>query len=338
MIRTMICSENRRLRKELSRDEIGLILSANENLLWLDVEAPTAEELSLLAEEFTLHPLALEDVTHQGQRPKIDTYDDHYFLVCYDIDYDETTDQIDEHELHIFIGKNYLVTIHFEPIEEIDEVASRFLRNTKAIERGIGVLLYSLLDTIVDHYFPVIDQIGDRIEELEAGVFIDNGSVPQQAMQSIQMLKRELITMRRVIAPERDAMAVLARRELPIVSEASGVYFQDLYEHVLRVTDALDVYRELLGGVLDSYLSINSNKLATAANNLNAVMKTLTSYSIILMSVTLIAGIYGMNFDPAASPFNMPELGWPFGYPAALLAMIVTFVILRMYFKRRGWL
>ena len=332
MIRTMICSENRRLRKELSRDEIGLILSDNENLLWLDVEAPTAEEMAILAEEFALHPLALEDVTHQGQRPKIDTYDDFYFLVCYDIDYDETSDQIDEHELHIFIGKNYLLTIHYEPIEEIDQVASRFLRNTAAIERGIGILLYSLLDTIVDHYFPVIDRIGDRIEELEAGVFVDNGGVPQQAMQSIQLLKRELITMRRVIAPERDAMAVLARRELPIVSEAAGVYFQDLYEHVLRVTDALDVYRELLGGVLDSYLSINSNNLALAANNLNAVMKTLTSYSIILMSMTLVAGIYGMNFD------FMPELGWPLGYPAALLAMVAIFVVLRMYFTRRGWL
>lgn len=338
MIRTMICSEHRRLRKALSRDDIGLVLRGDDNLLWLDVEAPTADELALLAEEFALHPLALEDVTHQGQRPKIDTYDDHYLIVCYDIDYDETSDRIDEHELHIIIGRNYLLTIHYEPIEEIEEVASRFLRNTAAIERGIGILLYSLLDTIVDHYFPVIDRVGERIEELETGVFEETDAGPQQAMQRILTLKRELITMRRVIAPERDAMAVLARRELPIVSEAAGVYFQDLYEHVLRVTDALDLYRELLGGVLDSYLTINSNKLSQAANNLNSVMKTLTSYSIILMSVTLIAGIYGMNFNPEASPFNMPELGWPFGYPAALLAMVATFLALRMYFKRRGWL
>ena len=151
-------------------------------------------------------------------------------------------------------------------------------------------------------------------------------------MQSILTLKRELITMRRVIAPQRDAMSVLARRELPFVGEAVGVYFQDLYEHVLRVTDALDVYRDLLGGVLDSYLTLNSNNLAIAANNLNAVMKTLTSYSIILMSVTLIAGIYGMNFD------HMPELHTRLGYPLALLAMAAVFLMLRMYFKRRDWL
>jgi magnesium transporter len=332
MIRTMICSEHRRMRKELSRDEIGLVLSADENLLWLDVENPSPEEVALLAAEFNLHELSVEDVTRQGQRPKIDVYDDYYFLVCYDIDYNEANDQIDEHELHVFIGRNYLLTIHQEPIEEIAEVASRFRRNTAAIEGGIGVLLYSLLDTIVDHYFPTIDRIGDRIEELETGVFIADNGTPQQAMQSILVLKRELITMRRVIAPQRDAMAVLARRELPFVSEAVGVYFQDLYEHVLRVTDALDLYRELLNGVLDSYLSINSNALATAANNLNSVMKTLTSYSIILMSVTLIAGIYGMNFE------HMPELHWLLGYPAALLAMVAIFFTLRHYFKRRGWL
>jgi len=332
MIRTMICSENRRLRKELSRDEIGLVLSDDENLLWLDVESPTEQEIALLAEEFNLHELSVEDVTRRHQRPKIDVYDDYYFLVCYDIDYDESTDQIDEHELHAFIGKNYLLTIHTEPVEEINEVASRFRRNTDAIERGIGVLVYSLLDTIVDHYFPVIDRIGERIEELETGVFIQTNGAPQEAMQSILTLKRELITMRRVIAPQRDAMSVLARRELPFVGEAVGVYFQDLYEHVLRVTDALDVYRDLLGGVLDSYLTLNSNNLAIAANNLNAVMKTLTSYSIILMSVTLIAGIYGMNFD------HMPELHTRLGYPLALLAMAAVFLMLRMYFKRRDWL
>ncbi len=332
MIRTMICTENHQLRHELVRDEIGALLLGDDNLLWLDVEAPGTDEIALLAEEFGLHPLALEDISRRGQRPKIDVYDDFYFLVCYDIDYDEADDQIDEHELHVFIGKNYLITIHADPIEEIDEVATRFRKNMAAIERGIGVLLYSLLDTIVDHYFPTIDRIGERIEELEAQVFENQGAGSQVGMQAIFVLKRELITMRRVIAPERDAMAVLARRELPIVSQATGVYFQDLYEHVLRVTDAIDVYRDLLGRVLDSYLTVNSNNLAVAANNLNVVMKTLAGYSIILMSVTLIAGIYGMNFE------YMPELGLRFGYPGALLAMGVVGSSLFVYFKRKEWL
>jgi magnesium transporter len=332
MIRTMVCNEKHQLRKELHRDEIGMVLDDDDNLLWLDVEAPTAEEIRLLAEEFKFHPLAIEDLTKAHQRPKIDVYEEFYFLVCYDIDYVEESNQLDEHELAVCIGKNYLVTVHQEPIEEIAEVATRFRRNTAEIERGVGVLLYSLLDTIVDHYFPVLDRIGERIEELETRVFDQQGQVNRGGMQDIFALKRELINLRRVIAPERDAMAVLARRELPIVSEATGVYFQDLYEHVLRVTDAIDVYRDLLGGVLDSYLSLNSNNLAIAANNLNAVMKTLTSYSIILMSVTLIAGIYGMNFD------EIPELHWRFGYFGALGVMAAVGFLLARFFKRKGWL
>lgn len=331
MIRTMICSQDHQLKRQLHRDEIGTILVDDDNLLWLDAEAPTAEEIALLGEEFGFHPLALEDVAKAHQRPKIDTYADFYFLVFYDVDYVEADHSLDEHELAVFIGKNYLVTVHAEPIEEIAEVAGRFGRNTAEIERGIGVLLYSLLDTIVDHYFPVIDRIGERIEELEERV-VEPGSAATAGMRDIAALKRELMTLRRVIAPERDAMAVLARRELPFVGEATGVYFQDLYEHVLRVTDALDLYRDLLSGVLESYLSFNSNALAQAANNLNGVMKTLTSYSIILMSMTLIAGIYGMNFE------NMPELRLRFGYPGALLLMIAIGLGLTAFFKRRGWL
>lgn len=332
MIRTMICSEQHRLRKELHRDEIGAVLIGDDNLLWLDVESPTGEEIRLLAEEFGLHALVVEDLTKAHQRPKIDVYEDTYFLVCYDIDYVEETNLLDEHELAVCIGKNYLLTIHREPIEEIDQVASRFRRNTAQIEGGVGILLYSLLDTIVDHYFPVIDRIGERIEELEAAVFDLESQAKRRGLHDIFVLKRELIHLRRAIAPERDAMAVLARRELPIVSATSGVYFQDLYEHVLRVTDAIDVYRDLLGGVLDSYLSLNANRLANAANNLNVVMKKLTSYSIILMSVTLIAGIYGMNFDV------MPELHWRFGYVGALGAMVALAAALTVYFKRQKWL
>ncbi len=328
----MICSEKHLLRHDLSRDEIGAVLHDDHNVLWLDLEAPTAEDLRLITAEFALHPLVIEDLTKANQRPKIDVYDDSYFLICYDVDYLDESDRIDEHELAICLGKNFLVTVHQEPIEEIAEVATRFRRNAAEIERGVGVLLYSLLDTIVDHYFPVIDRIGERVEELEGAVFERAGLDNREGMQDIFQLKRELVDLRRTIAPLRDAMAVLARRELPIVSDATGVYFQDVYDHVLRVTEAIDVYRDLLSGILDSYLSANSNNLAIAANDLNAIMKRLTSTSIILMSATLIAGIYGMNFD------NMPELHTRYGYFFALAAMALVSLILYRLFKRRDWL
>ena len=331
MIRTMICNKNHPLLAKLPHNHADTMLVDGDDIIWIDAEAPGDDEVRHLAEKFKIHPLAIEDIAKAHQRPKVDIYDDFYLLVFYDIDYVEEGDLLDEHELAIVIGKNYLLTVHHDPIEEIAEVATRFRRNSTEIEGGIGVLLYSLLDTIVDHYFPVIDRIGERIEELEGEVVERGGTAGGGAMHDIFSLKRELIHLRRQIAPERDATAVLARRELPIVSETSGVYFQDLYEHVLRVTDAIDVYRDLLSGVLDSYLSVNSNNLAIAANNLNSVMKTLTSYSIILMGVTLIASIYGMNFDV------MPELHWRFGYPLALGLMVVVALSLGLYFKRKDW-
>ncbi len=332
MIRMKLCSDKQMDYNDADKEQVLRLLEHDDSLIWLDVEDPGKDEIARLAEMFALHPLAIEDIHKAHQRPKIDVYDDFYFLVFYDVDYIDDGDRIDEHELAVAIGKNYLVTFHHEPIEEIEEAAVRFRRNSAEIERGIGVLLYSLLDTIVDHYFPVLDQIGERIEELEAAVVEHQSTNRGNSMVDIFSLKRELIHLRRQIAPERDAMAVLARRELPIVSEATGVYFQDLYEHVLRVTDAVDVYRELLSGVLDSYLSVNSNNLAIAANNLNAVMKKLTSYSIILMGMALVTGIYGMNFD------NMPELHLSFGYPAALALMVAVGFGLAFLFKRQDWL
>ncbi len=332
MIHTKLCSDKETDYSNADKTKIMQLLERDDSLIWLDVENPDEGEITRLADIFALHPLAIEDIHKAHQRPKIDVYDNYYFLVFYDVDYIDDGNRIDEHELAVVIGKNYLLTFHREPIEEIEEVAARFRRNSKEIERGIGVLLYSLLDTIVDHYFPVIDQIGERIEELDAAVIEQQGTNRGTSMADIFSLKRELIHLRRQIAPERDAMAVLARRELPIVSAATGVYFQDLYEHVLRVTDAVDVYRDLLSGVLDSYLSMNSNNLAIAANNLNAVMKKLTSYSIILMGMALVTGVYGMNFD------NMPELHLAFGYPAALALMASVGFGLAFFFKRQNWL
>jgi magnesium transporter len=328
MIHTMLCSEGQEFKWDLRQSEIGRVLAHDENILWLDLQDPTPEELELLASEFKFHPLALEDA-QKRQRPKVEQYDDFNFLVFYDIDYDEASNLIDEHQLGIFFGRNYLVTVHYEPIEEIDEVAGRWQHNVDQIGRGVGVLVYSLLDTIVDHYFAVVDGIGDRIEEMETRVFTQ---ADRESLLEIFTLRRELLNLRRTISPERDVMAMLARRDLPVVGEAVTIYFQDVYDHVLRVTEAIDTYRELLSDVLNSYLSVNANNMAMTSNNLNQVMRVLTSVSIILMSVTLIASIYGMNFD------NMPELHTRYGYFVALLVMLTLGLGLAVFFKRRNWL
>lgn len=328
MITTMLCTENRQVKSGVAHEDIGRILADERNILWLDLDTPTHDELQLIASEFGFHPLAVEDAARPHQRPKIDVYSNFYFLVFYDIDYIEDGDRIDERELDIFLGKNFLITVHYGSIEEISEVAGRFHRNLERMDHGVGVLLYSLLDTIVDHYFPVVERIGARIEELELAVFEDGH---RRNTRDIFTLKKELLNLRRAISPERDVVAVLSRRELPIISEPVGLYFQDVYDHTIRVTDTIDVYRDLLSSVLDSYHAMN-------ANSLNEVMRVLASYSIILMSVTLIAGIYGMNFDPDVSPFNMPELESRYGYVVTLLVMLGIGLGLYYVFKRKGWL
>lgn len=308
--------------------------TADGELIWLDVERPTPEDIQFLAENFAFHPLALEDVG-RPQRAKIDRYPNLVFLVLFDLDLPANGGPIDEHQLNIFLGSRYLVTVHDEPIAEIEEVARRWRENAVRIERNINVLLYSLLDTIVDHYFPVIDAIGDRVEALEESVFTAAG---QATLRQVFALKKELIAVRRAIAPERDVLALLAKGGLrpgeagDAWSDPVAAYFQDVYDHVLRVIESIDTYRDVLSGVLDAYLSWSSNNLAVASNQLSQVMKVMTSFSIILMSVTLVASVYGMNFDV------MPELRWRYGYPAVLLAMAAIGLGLTIYFRRKRWL
>lgn len=332
MIRTMLCNEDYCSRRQLDRGDIGPVLSADHNMLWLDLESPTADEMAFLAGEFGFHPLALEDATKQHQRPKVDRYDTFHFLVFYGVGYEDESNYIAQHEVDIFIGKNYLITIHNGEIDAIKEVASRLGNNLALIEHGVGVLLYSLLDAVVDHYIPIADRIGARIEMLERRIFTVRSQREREGLQEdIFALRRTLLNLRRVLGPQIDLLSTLARRDIPAVGPKTAVYFQDVHDHLLRVAEVVDVHRELLGGAFDSYHAMN-------ASNLNEVMKVLAACSIILMSVALIAGIYGMNFNPAASPFNMPELAMPFGYPASLALMAVVGAVLTGFFKHKGWL
>jgi magnesium transporter len=226
-------------------------------------------------------------------------------------------------EVDLFVGKNYLVTVHDGSLAALAETAERWCRNVETLgNRGIGLLVYSLLDALVDGYFPCLDELGERVEELETAIF-ERARADQQ--EEIFALKKDLLAIRRVLGPERDVMNVLVRRDAPVFEEGVAVYFQDVYDHILRVTDAIDTYRDLLSSALDAHLSVTSF-------HLNEVVRRLTASSIILMTVTLIAGIYGMNFA------NMPELDWTYGYPFALGLMIVTAGALGLLFKRIDWL
>jgi magnesium transporter len=321
-MRALLCSTHGTLQPAPETDKIDQFIADGDNLLWLDIDTELTADLSLLDREFGFHELALEDALRHHQRPKIELYDTFTFIVFYAVSPRSTPGQPELSQIAFFAGRNFLVTVHKGHVPEIEESARRWRANIQKIDRSIGSLLYSLLDSIVDGYFPVVDQVADLVEGIEEAVF---ERYDGNALEDIFSLKKSLLNMRRALAPERDVLNILIRRDTPLFGTASIIYFQDVYDHVVRVTDAIDIYRDLLTSALDAYLSISSNRL-------NQVMKTLTSWTIPLMAASLLAGVWGMNFD------NMPELDWRFGYLFALSLIAGVFVLIALAFRKRKWL
>lgn len=297
-------------------------IADTDALLWVDVVDPAKEELELLREEFAFHPLALEDVAKEGQRPKIEYYDDTIFIVFYRLGRD-AEGEITSDQVGIFVGTNYLVTVHRDVLPEFRHICDRWALNVRHISGDrVGLLLYSVLDQIVDDYIPLLDAISEEIDAVEDGIFVH---FDVRVQQQVFGLKKNLLTIRRVASPERDVVNELMRLDDGELGPATSRYLGDIHDHLLRILDATDLYRELLSSALDSYLSMTSNRL-------NQVMRRLTAPSIILMGMTLVASIYGMNF------VHMPELGWRLGYPMALGLMAGIGLTLAIALKRNDWL
>ncbi len=322
MINTLVLDRTSKAFKKVGDpNRINELCLEQPNIVWVDVINPTPKDFDDLAREFGFHPLAIEDCQHGHQRPKVDEYQGYYFIVMYEAEIDSDW-KLEMRELNIFIGKNYLVTVHNQPIRAIT-TAERLWRGWADLaERGTGLLAYLLMDSIVDDYLPLLDTISDRLDDLEDQIFED---FQTDALQEIFRTKKQLLFLRRGVVPLRDVFNTMMRREQPIFSRETMIYFQDVYDHLIRVADMIDTLREIVGATMDAYLSVSGNRM-------NFVMKRLTAISAMLMSVTLIAGIYGMNFD------FMPELGWRYGYVGALVAMLLTGLGLYFYFRKIKWL
>jgi magnesium transporter len=291
------------------------------SLVWLDIEGPTPSNMEMLKREFGFHELALEDCLHPHQRPKIEQYGSYYFLVAYGASI--KGDELIQHEMAAFVGRNYLVTVRKEPVFDLAKVIERWDAHSELAKEGGGYLLYILLDEIVDGYFDALDRYEDLTEEVEDRVF---GASPGDGPQTqIFELKKDLLHFRRAMAPLRDVLDVMQRRTIEVVTQPLEPYYRDVYDHVLRVTDFIDSIRDILSSALEAHLAVVSNRL-------NEVMKSLTSWGAIILVPTLIAGIYGMNFE------HMPELEWYLGYPMALAIMAAAAFVLHRMFRRRGWL
>ncbi len=322
MIRTLLHHPRDGFSQLADLSALSTHLEDRHNVLWVEVQDPTAEELDLLRREFGFHELALEDADHPHERPKLDEYDNFYFLVFYSLELKPDGGQLQATELDLFVGENYVVAVHRGSVREIEEGLRRWERNHERLGHGVGTLVYSLIDSLVDGYFQVSDGLAERVTGLEERVVA--GTEPR-AVKEIFLLKKHLLAMRRILGPERDALNVLMRQDLSLLDRRTLVYLRDVYDHLVRITDTVDLHSDLVTNALDVHLSSVSNRL-------NEVVKTLTSWTIILMSATLIAGIYGMNFH------NIPELSWDFGYAYSLAVMLVLAGALYFYFRRRGWL
>jgi magnesium transporter len=292
---------------------------------WVDVQGlANAETLRRLFDLFGLHPLVREDIVNVHQRPKVEEYDTHLFVVTRMV---TLNDEIETEQLAIVLGDRFVATFQENPGDVLDPVRERIRTGAPIRKAGPDYLVYSIVDAVVDNYFPVLERYGERIEDLESYVLTAHDDSP---LTRIHHAKHDLLTLRRAIWPQRDSLAELARDGHAHVTPGTRVYLRDCYDHCVQIIDLLETYREMAAGMLEVHLSIMNTRL-------NEVMKVLTIFASLFIPLTFITGLYGMNFDPDVSPWNMPELRWALGYPFALAVMVTTSISIFAFFRRRGW-
>lgn len=296
-------------------------------VVWINVEGlGDAEVIRQLGVVFDLHRLAMEDVVNVHQRPKVEVYKNHYFLVARMA---ELQDKLETQQLSIFLGANYVLTFQEAASNRFDLLRNRIRDKGGRIRKsGPDYLAYAILDSCIDNYYPVLEKYGEELELLEDQVVIRPSP---QFVTEIHEMKRDLLLLRRAVWPLREAISSLIREPLALITEETRVYIRDCYDHTIQVIDLLENYRDIAGDLMEVYLSSVSNRL-------NEIMKFLTIFTTIFSSLTFIAGVYGMNFNTGKSPWNMPELNWRYGYIFALGLMAALAVAMLFIFRKKGWM
>ena len=314
----------------LTPDQCGIHLDP-ELISWFDIAGLGDKSIiQQLAQVFNLHSLVLENVVNVPQRPKIEDYQEQLVIITQMANLKPNAAGFWLEQVSFVLGKNYVLTVQEEPERDCFEAIRDRLKRDRGIIRkqNSDYLTYALWDAIIDGYFPVLEAYGEKIELLEDEVI---GQPNDRTLTKIYQIRRELLILRRGIWSQRDAINTLIRDGHPLIDERVLIYFKDCYDHTVQIIDTLETYRELASGLMDVYLSAVNNKM-------NEVMKLLTVISSIFIPLTFIAGLYGMNFNPDVSPWNMPELNWYWGYPFCLGFMLAIALVLIIYFWRRGWL
>lgn len=302
--------------------ELRRMREGRRGVLWVNVDGlGDAEVIKTIGDVFGLHRLAMEDVVNTHQRPKVEPYQDHLFIV---LRMTSTPGRADLEQVSLFFGKDFVITFQERKGDCFDPVRARLQTGRGRIRTaGADYLAYCLADAVVDAFFPHLEYFGDKLEELEADVM--DARDLQTLVRRIHDIKRELLGVRRAVWPLREALGSLIREESDLIHAETRIYLRDCYDHAVQLMDMTETYRELASGLMDLHIS-------TVGQRTNDVMKVLTIFAAIFIPLTFIAGLYGMNFDV------MPELHWTYGYPFALGVMVVTAIVLLYYFYRRGWL
>lgn len=300
-----------------------------DSVTWVNIDGlHEVDILERVGKCFQLHPLTIEDILNTNQRPKLDIYDDYIYLVLKMPEFSQGSSDIALEQVSFVVSGNRIISFQERPGDTFDSVRNR-LKSGKGKSRKLGTdyLLYALLDSVVDNYFIMLEKLGEEIEALELQL-VEN-PVPA-TMRQISFLKRQMVLLRKSVWPLREVISSLQRDDVPFIGEHIQVYLKDLYDHTIQVIDTVESFRDIISGMLDIYLSSISNRM-------NEIMKVLTIFAAIFIPLTFIAGLYGMNFNTAVSPCNMPELNWYFGYPFALGIMAIVAGAMLLFFKRKGW-
>lgn len=291
---------------------------------WINIDG--IHDLSVIEKigvHFGIHPLTLEDIVNTGHRPKVESFDNYLFMVLKMLQYNEAGEQITSEQVSLLVGPRWLISFQEAPGDIFDPIRERLRKGKGRIRKsGCDYLAYALMDTVVDHHFNILEKIGTQIEAVDEAV-TENPQI--DILQTIHTLKQEVIYLRKQVWPLREIVSNVIREETELIHDNTRLYFNDVYDHVVQVIDTIESYRDLLGGMLELYLSMVSNRM-------NEVMKVLTIIATIFIPITFVAGIYGMNFK------HMPELEWPWGYGLAWVVIAVIAVAMLTFFRKKKWL
>jgi magnesium transporter len=323
-IKVIDYDETRFEEKEVAAAEECLVFKDKPTVTWINIDGiHRVEIIEQIGKHFGVHPLVMEDIVNTGQRPKMEDFGDYIFAVLKMLCHEKDSDQVRAEQVSLILGSNFVISFQEVEGDVFNPIRDRVRKAKGRIRRmGADYLAYALIDAVVDNYFMILERFGDKIEGMEEELI---ANPTPQTLQTLHSLKRDLIFLRKSVWPLRELLSGLERSESPLIADTMGIYLRDVYDHTIQIMDTVESFRDMVSGMLDTYLSSISNRM-------NEVMKVLTIIATIFIPVTFIAGIYGMNFK------YMPELEWLYSYFITLTVMGAVGVGMIVYFRRKRWL